>query len=213
MRAIFLAEAKATVIEALKSTFDEEYPERQFRGLWVSQEYPSEESSYPGVWVDLAVTEPLRVVGVAHREDRGPGPTGGVRRTTRWAFAGTFTLTCVAMTSLERDRLADEVLRSVAFGDEDSATSDLRRSIEANDLIALDLQWDQVVISGGTETRGTPWGTDDMVYEVTVSLDAQGEFYSERSERALVPLSAVVTVLAAQGEAYPPPVADDAGWV
>jgi hypothetical protein len=190
---MFLQAVNTLLMEALQNTFDAEYPTADFRGLWVSMEYPADRANYPGIWVDFETTADLQIAGIGHTEYTVPEGRFNVRRkTTRWRFAGMATFTVAAMTSLERARLADELVRVLAFGSEDPATSDFRSYIEHNDLIATQMQWDKFSLNGKAETPGTPWGTDDVIYEITVTVDCQGEFISDGTSGTLVPLSAIV---------------------
>lgn len=186
----FMVPTKTLFIEALEQVFDADYPVEEFRGLWVSMEYPSAESNYPGIWVDFRTSAPIQSAGIGHVEYTAPSSSGAVRACSRWRFAGNVTLTIVALTSLERDRMLDALVSLIAFGLENPATSEFRRTLESNDLIGVEMQWDRLDIGGTDETVGTPWGSDDVVYETTLTWDCTGEFVSEGTERVLVPLSA-----------------------
>ena len=188
---MFLVRTKTLLIEALQQTFDADYPDPDFRGLWVSMEYPIDQSNYPGIWVDFRPAPSVTSAGIGHVEFTEPSESGAVRRFTRWRFGGQVTLTVVALTSLERDRLVDSLVGLIAFGLEGPATSEFRRTLETNDLIGLQCQWDQVDVGGTDETSGTPWGSDDVIYETTLTWDAIGEFVSSGTEGVLVPLSEI----------------------
>lgn len=185
---MFLLETKTLVLEALKSVFNEDYPVADFRAIWSGMEYPADKANYPGIWVDFTPTAPLQSAGIGHVE-YVTSDSGGVRKATRWRFAGNLTFTVTALSSLERDRLVDELIKVLAFGSENPATAPFRQMLEVNDLIALSVQWDTFSLPGKDESPGTPWGTPEVVYEHTVSLDCEGSFVSEASGAALVPLS------------------------
>jgi hypothetical protein len=211
---VYLTAAKTIFIEALEKTFDEEYPDPRFRGLWVSQEYPLEESNYPGIWVDFRPTGDTVAAGIGHTEWSAPGADGSRRRCTRWRFAGTLSMTVVAMTSLERSLLVDSLASLIAFGHENPATSEYRVFVESNDLCALQGQWSTFAIGGTDETQGTPWGTDDVMYETTITQDFIGEVVSDGTLETLIPLSAViVTEPVAENEGSPTPPPGSDGWV
>ncbi len=201
------------LVEATKATFDDGFRSPAFRNVWVSMEYPDTESSYPGIWVDFTPTADLQVAGINHVEWT-PGDAAP-HKITRWRFAGLATFTLVAMTSLERDRLTDALVSVMAFGMEDPSASKFRTSIEQNDLIGLQMQWDKFAMSGKAETPGTPWGTDDVVYEITVSIDCQGEFLSDGTEATYARLSQIAVSERIEGEAlYEPPLTEpvNADW-
>lgn len=190
---MFITELKTALVQALKLTFDAEYVEDDFRNLHVSIEYPMKRQDYPGLWVDFDTEGQLENIGIDHREyatvSEGEGTT---RRVMRWRFQGYASFTVVAMTSLERDRLLDEVIRVIAFGTESEQTSQFRAFIEDNDFLALNIDFDQIGISGVAAVPGTPWGSDEVIYEVTVRVEVVGEFVSDNSSQTLVPLEAIV---------------------
>lgn len=204
---MFLTAAKTLFIEATKRTFDADYPDKDLRTAHVSMEYPTLEAHYPGIWVDFTPTVDLQVAGIGHREFTDPGPSGGVREVTRWRFAGILSLTVAALTSLQRDRMCDELVKVMAFGQQHAARAEFRNYIENNDLIAMQMQWDKFSLTGKSEAPGTPWGTDDIIYEITITVDCQGEIVSDASDFTLVPLSAVV-MAPRPDEAPPPPPGD-----
>ncbi len=201
---MFLVALKTLLVEAWRATLDVDYPVVDFRGTWVSMEYPLAKTNYPGVWVDFLPSADVQTAGIGHVEYvEDPVLPGQYHRATRWRYAGVFQMTCVALTSLERDRLVDEVVRVMAFGAELPATQEFRSMIETNDLVACQVQWDKFSLGGKGETPGTPWGTDEVVYEMTVSVDCQGEFVSGGAEGLLVPISQVVVQSQAPGEPSP----------
>lgn len=189
---MFLLQTKTLFVEALQTTFDHEHPVVDLRDIWISMEYPIEPAHVPGIWVDFTPTADLQIAGVGHIESIDNGD-GTFRQGTRWRFGGHLSYTVSAMSSRERDRIADEIVRVLAFGREYPALSQFRQTLEVNDLIQTSMQWDIVSLGGKDEAPGTPWGTDEMVYEITVGMDCQGSFVSGSDEaQALVPLSRVV---------------------
>lgn len=207
---MFLAPLKTLLVEAAKVTFDADYPEADFRNLLVSIEYPDREEAYPSFWVDFDPTGELEIVGVDHHEFTDPSAQGNVRRFTRWRFQGYATYTVVAFTSLERDRLVDEFIRVVAFGRESAQTSEFRSTIENNEFIAANFDFDQVAIRGMTATPGTPWGTNEVIYEATLAMECVGEFVSDGTSQTLAPLSRVEVTAYADDQPDP---TDPEGWV
>lgn len=186
---MYLVNLKTNLVDAIVQTFDAEYPEPDFRNLNASLELPIREQDYPSIWVDFNQAGDLKRAGVDHTEIDVQAGLG--REFTRWRFAGTAIFTVVAMTSLERDRLHDEMLRVFAFGNEFSATSQFRSIIESNPFIAMNLNFDEIGVRGNVNTPGTPWGTDDYMYEITLSLEGVGEFYADSQTFDLAPISEV----------------------
>lgn len=191
---MYLRETKHVITSATKLTFDDQYPVEQFRDLHVDIEYPLEQSNYPGIWVDFETTGPVQNAGIGHVEiadtvDEDDNPAFAAYG--RWTFSGYGVWTMVALTSFERDYLYDEMLRVLAFGGQLAATKQFREAIEGNDFIGLEAIWDQVNVSTPTAIPGTPWGTEDIIYETTVRIAMVGEFVSGGPDGLLVPISAV----------------------
>jgi hypothetical protein len=117
----------------------------------------------------------LKIVGIGH-DEYVPGP-GGIGSNTlyRWAFSGYLTFTVVALSSLERDRLFDAVVRVMAFSKATSVGA-FRTILERGDLIAMNADFDEIELRGFSAAAGTPWGTDEMMYEGTVAMEVRGEF-------------------------------------
>lgn len=190
----YLVHLKTMLVEAMKRVFDQEFPEEDFRDINVSIEYPTEPQHYPGIWVSYSDTQPLQIAGIDHHEFTPPTPEGYRRRFTRWRFAGYASFTLVALTSLERDRLFDEVVRVLAFNREDSDTPEFRQYVENNEFIAANMDFDQVEVQGNSVAPGTPWGTDEMIYEVSINMEIIGEFVSDGTTGSLAPLRAIKVI-------------------
>jgi hypothetical protein len=174
----------------MRQTLDNEYIEADFRNTKVGIDFPVEREDYPAVWVDFTPTAQLERAGISHIEIAEGDD--GMRQYTRWRFQGTASYTAIALTSLERDRLFDELVRIMAFGQESIPTSQFRAYIEDNEFIAINFNFDQVGVAGFAATPGTPWQTDEVMYEATIQMNAIGEFVSDLLTGTLVPLSKVI---------------------
>lgn len=188
---MYITPVKTLGVEALSTVFDSQYPTPEFRGIHCSLEFPIESSSFPEVWVSYGDTDKASRAGVRHREAVSQTTGLAVDPFTRWVFHGTLTYTVVALSSLECDRLYDELLRVIAFGAEDPLLGRFRSYIENNDLIAITVQWDEIESIGDSAAPGTPWGTDEVVYERSLHLDLRGEFVPDPVAGTLVPLSKI----------------------
>lgn len=188
---MYLVELKALFVHALNQTFTSNYPVPDFRKVNVGIEYPEAPQFYPGVWVDYTSSAPLRQAGVAHTEIVDEDGVE-VLPHTRFRFEGSMSFTVVALSSQERDRLFDEMVRTFAFGKENLTTSLFRATVEDNDLIAVNAKFDEIQVGGETAAPGTPWGSDDMIYESTLSLDVIGEFIADPTTGELVHLSRIL---------------------
>jgi hypothetical protein len=155
-------------------------------------EYPVDAQNYPSLWVDYDDTQPIVKAGVAHVEIADPNTGVTVAPFTRWRFQGYVSITAVALTSLERDELFDEVVRVVAFGNEDTVVGRFKDAILTNDLIAATLNTDRIEARGSAAAPGTPWGTDELMYERSLNLELVGEFVPDPGSGTLVALSKII---------------------
>ncbi|MFF7198179.1 hypothetical protein ACFZAM_31285 [Streptomyces sp. NPDC008079] len=186
-----MTKVKTLGIEALRATFDDQYPVAEFRGLHASLEYPVKSIDLPEVWVRYTDTEPLQQSGVAHIEDVAPGLDVRVAPYTRWRFKGAWEFIVVALSSYERDRVYDELIRVIAFSQQGGLLGRFRSYIEHNDLIDLTARVDEIESTGESAEPGTPWGTDEVVYERTLNIDLIGDFCPDPETGNLVPLSRI----------------------
>lgn len=187
---MFLTHTKHALVEAVKRTFDAAYPEGDFQSLNVGIDLPLRSVDYPAIWVDFEPTQQLRRAGVAHVEE-ATAESGDVGQFTRWTFAGYATFTAIAMTALERDRLADQLIRVLAFGDQLSETRRFRDWIQENPFIGLQFDFDEIGMRGFTARAGTPWGTGDYMYEGTAQMECIGDFVADQVTYDLIPLERV----------------------
>lgn len=186
---MYMTRTKAICAKGMRTTFDADYPVIDMRNMSVELEYPVRDTEVPAIWIDFDPIGPLKPVGVNHVESISA--PGGFVQTTRWSFAGNATFTVVAMSSLERDRMFDEVAAIIAFSQYDTQRSEFRRVIETDPLIQLSMTFDQIDQRGFSAAPGTPWGTDDMMYEATLAVQCIGEFVNEPGTTLLVPIERI----------------------
>lgn len=203
------------LVKALQTTFDDYYPATEWRGVHCSIEYPVEELSYPGIWVDYEDTQPLLRAGVDHREFIQK-EDGTYREVTRWRFQGYASYTIATLTSWQRDRLYDELVKVFAFSQHDPLRGEkFRAYIEDNAFIASNFDFDTIQPRGNAAAPGTPWGSDEIIYERTINMQVLGEFVpDEENSGELVPLSRIIIdphVILPGAEPVPLDEAD--GWV
>lgn len=181
-------------VEALHAAFDDQYPVGEFRGLHCSLEYPIKAVQMPEVWVRYSDTAPLRQSGLAHVEDTDPVSGTRIAPYTRWRFEGAWEFVVVALTSVERDRVYDELVATIAWSGFDTLRGRFRQYLEANDLIDLTLRTDEIESTGESAQPGTPWGTDEVLYERTLNVDLIGDFVPDPVTGVIVPLSKITVV-------------------
>ena len=196
---MYLTLMKSVIVDALQQVFNSDNVNPNFRNIRVSIEYPLDQQSYPSIWTNYDDTDSLQIAGIGHQEFVLDAATGGTHEVTRWLFAGTVTLTVVALSSLERDGLYDELVRIFAFSRVQQEDPQFRSLLESNDFIALGVNWDELRPHGDAAAPGTPWGTEDeVIYEKSIGFDVEGEFVSDWRTNTLVLLSEIVVVGQAQ---------------
>lgn len=188
-----LPKSEGGVIEAVKRAVVVSFREAmhatgiQVRGnaVYISEEYPLQETQYPGIWVQFSTTR-LGRAGIAHE---WPIKENGVWSLVQeWQFEGRVTLAIVALTSKDRDRLADAVIAHLAFArtpdlvitkphEDTKQYKALITTLDQNPYIAMTLNTDVIYPGGQRATPGTPWGQEDVLaYEDSYSFDILGQF-------------------------------------
>lgn len=208
---MYVTDLLTVLHRSVEETFDAEYPVPEFRNLRVSLDYPYRTEDFPSIWVDWEPSGALERAGIDHHEVSAVNPDDGTRRRfTRWNFAGQATFTVVALSSFERARLTDEMVRTICFGGERSSTSDFRTVIESNDLVNIQMDFDHLDVGGFSATPGTSWGTEEIIYESTLRVTTQGDFVADAETFTLIPLSQVALYPYAEGQPDPRP---GSGWL
>lgn len=213
---MYLVHLKTAIVEAFRAVYDADYPVEELRSINISIEFPIEQAQYPCYWVNYDDTAELSVAGIGHEEIRSDGD--GYQRYTRWKFAGTISVTAVALSSRERDMLYDELVRVFAFGRYTEPTNQFRQKIEGNDLVAMQINFDNLRPSGDNAAQGTPWETAEMVYEKSLSMDVIGEFVGDPITQSIVPLGEVRVLPYVENLQAPPspalePGYETTGWI
>lgn len=184
----FIEAIKTVIIQSLKQTFDQSFPETAFQNMYISMEYPLVQTQYPGVWVRFSFKK-LQIVGVASYFIDSQN-----RQYKQWFFEGVTTLQVFAMTSLERDRMSDALIYMFSFGDLDDPESRFLKNIYANPYISVSLNTDELNPGGQSENIGAPWQEDQIVYNDSYSFQMVGQFASDVQTAQLVTLDQIEVV-------------------
>jgi hypothetical protein len=205
----FIVAVKKGVIQALRATFSSDYPDPILRGITVEMEYPAKLEQYPGIWVQFSFRD-VQNTGIGNHIFTHPD--SGVRY-QMWMFGGTVTLTIVALTSKERDTIADKVIQMYAFHTLNSHANNFRSFLASWPYINMSVNNDVLRPGGQSNTVGAPWSPDVLVYEDTYSFDIVGQFASDFPSGDLIYLREIRTLPYLQGT--PSTVVDDGNgtWV
>jgi hypothetical protein len=149
----------------------------------VEMEYPMIEEYYPGIWVQFSFTEFINS-GLGHELPFKEGDNWCMLR--EFQFKGTVTLTIMALTNLERDRLSDHVATMLMFAripehvitkpNEDTKQfRSLMASLAANPYIAMTIDHDNLQPGGQAMTPGVPFDPELPGYEDSYSFSILGQ--------------------------------------
>jgi hypothetical protein len=151
----------------------------------VELEYPMTEEQYPGIWVQFATTRMQRM-GI-DQEFWVKNKDNDWNAVQEWQVQGRITMTILALSNLERDRIADSLITLFAF----SRTPELvitkpqknnnkyRQFITAldeNPYVAMTVNTDVLTGGGQSVNVGVPWQPDVLAYTDAYSFDVIGNF-------------------------------------
>lgn len=151
----------------------------------IELEYPMTEEQYPGIWIQFATTR-LQRMGMSQefwvkRED------GEWNAVQEWQVQGRVTMTVLALSNLERDRIADSLVTMFAFSrtpepvitKPNKNTNKYRQFITAldeNPYVAMTINTDVITGGGQSVNVGVPWQPDILAYTDVYSFDMVGNF-------------------------------------
>lgn len=184
----------------------------------VDMEYPIKKEHYPGIWVQFSFSEFVQA-GLGHEiltftlDENNEKNWEPVRE---FQFKGRVSLTIVALTSLERDRLSDAIISMLMFSRQpeyvitkvNKDTKQFRQlmtSLTQNPYVSMTVNHDQITPGGQAMTTGVPWDSDLPGYEDTYSFDILGQTNITFRRDGTYDLSAVVF----DGELVEPPTRFD----
>jgi len=168
---LIVTPVKKVMIQALRATFTDLYPNERLSDLSLELEYPYKQEQYPGIWVRFSLSS-LRSSGLnpTHQTDTEIYHV--------WHYEGTVTFMVFALSSKERDLVSDGIIEAYAFAKVMPSASSFYQTINDSDLINMSLQEDILSSGGQTESVGTPWDDDKIVYEDRYSFEVIGQVRS-----------------------------------
>lgn len=167
------------------ATYPETDPAGGTQKVYCSLDFPVRAAEVPAVWVDYEAST-LKIAGIDYTETDAEG-----NLLTRWRFEGYVTFTVIAMTSNECDLIYDELVSLIAFAAQSEAPNAFRTYVESAPLVATNWSFDTIEGRASGPSIGTPWGTDEVIYERGIAIQALGEFLTNPVTLNLVPLSEI----------------------
>jgi hypothetical protein len=174
---------KTALVEALQPVFTN-HTDQKLQNTKVTIDMPKERQSFPAVVVRFYEKE-IYNAGVGHEEDL-KGTDGKVYKFKHSLYNADVEFAIYALSSLDRDLIADTIVQTIRFGDLTSYTNNFFNRIYPSDFDAIpdsvghfiNINTDR--ISGMNESQTeVPWGAeDDLVYTMSYRVGIFGEFYS-----------------------------------
>jgi hypothetical protein len=152
----------------------------------IELEYPMSEEQYPGIWIQFATTR-LQRMGLSQEFWVQDSETKDWSAIQEWQVQGRVTMTILALSNLERDRIADSIITMFAFSRTPEPvitkprknTNKYRQFITAldqNPYVAMTVNTDVLTGGGQTVNVGVPWQSDILAYSDAYSFDIIGNF-------------------------------------
>lgn len=151
--------------------------------IHVDLEYPMKEEQYPGIWVQFSVTK-IQRVGISHEIWQLIDDNWVAKQ--EWMFDGKVTLTIMALTNKERDRISDSLVSMLSFSRPPDLVitkpTDTKKykgfiaSLDQSPYVSITVNSDVLVPGGQTVNIGVPWQEDIPAYVDSWSFDLIGQY-------------------------------------
>ena len=177
---------KRTLVAAFRTVFSKNYPDTQFKDLYVSTTYPIKRESFPAILVNYNEAS-VQNMGVAHSEQL-QSESGAFYPSRHFMFEGSIDVICVALSPLDLDTLTDSVVEIISFGRLDSLLEKFFESIykNLNDSAQIALQTDYMK-SIAQSTMQNSWDAEDiLIYQSGYNIVCNGAFYSNPKENSIL---------------------------
>jgi len=176
---------KRAVITGLRESFGNTSLGAGENKFYIDIEYPTDPTSYPGIWVQFSIASLTRAGLAMETWTKDANDNWGAIQ--EWSFNGNISLTIAALTSKDRDRLADTVIAQLAFArppdlviynprTNANQMRGLITALDQNPYVSMTVNTDQINSGGQTVTSGTPWAQNILLYEDTYSVGCHGQF-------------------------------------
>jgi hypothetical protein len=181
---------KKEVMSAFVPMFGSVYPDEQLRNrIKVTLDYPASQIQYPAIYVTYS-EGPIENMGVGHIE-YDTDENGNPQEVMHYRFQGQLNFNILALSPLERDRVAAGLVNLLAFGHVIPEFTNFKDELADGDYVRIVLLTDRITPQG-QQTNPVPWGnSNELIYSQTYSVQLYGEFYSEVTTGDLVLISDV----------------------
>lgn len=174
----------ATIIAALRDAFDQGYNrDQQLQDLHIVDKHPFVKTEYPAIVVGF-VDRRVSNAGIGH-EEWFTDEQGVLRKWHHSRFEGAINLDLYALSTLDRDLLADATIEIIRFGRLDAQLLRFFTEIYGNPNTGVQFLLNQLMLNSdeidgrGDSSTIAPWQPEDqLVYMTGYTLEAHGGFYN-----------------------------------
>lgn len=198
------------VTNALRKTFDADYPDPMFQAVYIGPNYQLARAKYPAIYIAYQENS-IQNIGLGHRVSGIDAD--GMDRTFKQAISrGAIQFTVMAMTPLERDTLMDDLMDVFMFGKENTNKSAFWNEIFGADFVWLELNTENI-LPGGVSTLPAPWQTEnELLFTGSYVLASKAEFFSDADTSEFVPINKIKGYPYRPDQQVPTGAADSAPW-
>jgi hypothetical protein len=176
---------KTAIVEGLRPVF-ENHKDNKLQSTKVGISMPRERQSFPAVVVQLYENEVYNA-GVGHYETFiDPEDSTNTFKLKHYMYKGDIEFMIYALSSLDRDLIADTIVQTIGMGDLANYTNNFfnriypKNSDSVPDSVNhfINVNSDRINPTNEAETE-VPWGAeDDLIYTTSYRVSVWGEFYS-----------------------------------
>jgi hypothetical protein len=178
------------ITNALRKTFDADYPDLPFQVVYTGPEFQMEAIKYPAIYVAYQEAS-IQNAGLGHRIEAIDN--SGMDRLLSQAIAqGAVQFTVGALTAYERDSLLDAISDLLIFSKNSSVAKEtFWKEITDEDFLWLTLNTESVT-PGGVSSMAAPWQSEnDIIFTGSYSCQLEAEFFSDYETSDFVPINSV----------------------
>ena len=184
---------KSAIVSALRAGIDEDIPASDPLHKVINNvtlEYPLKKGEWPAMWVGFSIRK-LAPIGINDSTFLNVVGDGSYKL---WSFEGNASVTILALSNVERDRIADSFIRMFAFSEHHASQNDFWNALQTQPYILISTQRGELKPTGQSEGPGMapPWDNNILGYSDSYSFDIMGQFASSIKTGALVRLSEVI---------------------
>lgn len=189
----------------------------------VSAEYPETRDAVPALWVSFSERS-LEPVGLSDVEqtvyytededgNKTPIPLGtDIGAFVRWKFQLNCIVTIVALSSVDRDKCSDLFVEAVMLSSIEGESS-LSQRLELNSQVIAHPLWKLMSPVGESMGQGTPWDSNQMIYESAYQVPVVGEIVTVPADVFSGQIVSVEVMPYLEGNEPQDAPGEEGGWV